>query len=409
MPRHVTQRWKPDPSLPPDPRDRTPFTYRAYVPDEIARLDPVLPSSASHLLQQADEAVRSLNHTLPNVAALEALSRQLLRQESVASSRIEGLVLSHRRLARAAIADDDQHRDTNATTILANIAAMDHGISTASSAPAFGVEQIVDIHRILMQGTRDEQIAGRVRRSQNWIGGSSYGSRNAVFIPPPPGEVPRLMEDLAAFLARSDLSPTLQAAIAHAQFETIHPFPDGNGRVGRVLIHVVYRRGRLAPRYVPPVSLVLATNSDAYVGGLTSYRDGRGPDWYLDFALTVIQACQAAHELSRQLDELEQRWIEQAGHPRRGSTARRLIQMLPAQPILRMQHALELTGAGSTAVHHAVNQLTAAGVLRQITVGRRNRAWEAAGLLTLLDSFERRLATPDRDGAKPVRHAPFVN
>jgi Fic family protein len=405
----VKRRWKPDPSLPMAPRHRAPFDYQAYVPDEVAALDPSLPSSTARVLQEADDAVRALNHELPGIAALEALARQLLRQESVASSRIEGLVLSHRRLARAAVADEDQHRDMTAEAVLGNIAAMEQAIAVTSEALAVRTGDIVDIHRTLLRQTRDAHIAGVVRERQNWIGGSNYSPEGAAFVPPPESEVLRLMDDLAAFLTRADLPPTLQAAIAHAQFETIHPFPDGNGRVGRCLIHVVYRRAELAPRYVPPVSLLLATRSDAYVNGLTAFREGRAEDWYLDFALTVVESCRAARELAREIDALEQRWLEQAGHPRRGSAARRLIQMLPAQPVLRIGHVIELTAASSSAAHAAVNDLTSAGVLRQISVGKRNRAWEATGLLTLLDGFERRLAVPLPDGTRPVRHAPFLN
>jgi Fic family protein len=405
----VTRRWTPDPSLPVDPRFSTPFDYQAYVPEEIADTDPILPASASRALQEADEAVRELNDDLPSVTGLEALARQLLRQESVASSRIEGLVMSHRGLARAAIAGDDQHRDTTAESILGNIAAMEHAIAETSALTKLTPAAIVDVHRVLMQGTRDSPIAGVVRMSQNWIGGSNYNPRGAAFVPPPENEVGRLLGDLAAFINRRDLSPTLQAAIAHAQFETIHPFPDGNGRTGRCLIHVVYRRAALAPRFVPPVSLVLATNSDGYVGGLTSYRTGNAEDWYLDFALTVIRACRAARELAHELDELEARWLAQAGNPRRDSTAHKLIQALPAQPILRSSHAMALTGAGTSAVHKALNELHAAGVLKQVTVGRRNRAWEAVGLLGLVDEFEHGLAIPETDSDKPVRPAPFLN
>jgi Fic family protein len=208
---------------------------------------------------------------------------------------------------------------------------------------------------------------------------------------------------------RRNLSPTLQAAIAHAQFETIHPFPDGNGRVGRCLIHVVYRRAQLAPRFVPPVSLVLATESDAYIKGLTAYRSGAPADWYLDFALTVIRACRAARQLSQQIEDLESRWMGDAGNPRRNSTARRLIEMLPGQPILRVSHVTEMLGVGTSAAHRAVNDLQATGVLKQVTVGQRNRAWEAVGLLELIDMFERRLATPQPPGGKPVRSAPYGN
>jgi Fic family protein len=369
----------------------------------------VLPASTSRALQEADEAVRELNDDLSSVTGLEALSRQLVRQESVASSRIEGLVMSHRRLARADIAGEDQHRDTTAESILGNIAAMEHAIAVTSALPELTSATIVDVHRVLLEQTRDAHIAGVIRESQNWIGGNNYNPWGAAFVPPPETEVGRLLSDLAAFMNRRDLSPTLQAAIAHAQFETIHPFPDGNGRTGRCLIHVVYRRAALAPRFVPPVSLVLATNGDGYIRGLTSYREGKLEDWCLDFALTVIKACRAARDLARELDELERRWLAKAGNPRRDSTAHKLIQALPAQPILRLSHAMDLTGAGNSAAHKALNDLHAARVLKQVTVGRRNRAWEAVGLLSLVDEFERRLATPNSGREKPVRPAPFLN
>jgi Fic family protein len=386
-----------------------PFDYAAYVPDEIGDIDPALPASLSQVLHEADEAVKELNENVPSATGLEALARQLLRQESVASSRIEGLVMSHRRLARAAIAGEDQHRDTSAESILANIAAMEHAITVTATLPSITVEAILDLHRTLLAGTRDAHLAGVVRDRQNWIGGNNYNPRGAAFVPPPESEVDRLLADLARFIDRRDLSPTLQAAIAHAQFETIHPFGDGNGRTGRCLIHVSYRRAAIAPRFVPPVSLLLATNSDAYIRGLDAYRDDRAEDWHLNFALTVIEACDAARRLARRIDELEERWLAQVGHPRRGSTARALIQALPAQPILRMSHAIALTGARSSAAHKAVNDLEAAGVLKQITVGRRNRAWEAVGLLGLVDDFERELATPAPGSRRPARPAPYLN
>ena len=282
-----------------------PFDYEAYVPEEIADTDPTLPASVSRVMHEADEAVRELNNDLPSVTGLEALARQLLRQESVASSRIEGLVMSHRRLARAAVAENDQHRDASAESILANIAAMEHAITVTSALETLTPAAIVDVHRVLMEGTRDAHIAGVVRTSQNWIGGNNYNPQGAAFVPPPENDVGRLLSDLAELMNRRDLSATLQAAIAHAQFETIHPFPDGNGRTGRCLIHVAYRRAALAPRFVPPVSLVLATDSDAYIRGLTTYRAGNADAWYLDFALTVIKACRAARQLAHEVDQLE--------------------------------------------------------------------------------------------------------
>ena len=219
-----------------DPHFSMPFEYEAYVPEEIADTNPALPATVSRVLHEADEAVRELNDDLPNVTGLEALARQLLRQESVASSRIEGLVMSHRRLARAAVAEDDQYRDASAESILANIAAMEHAITVTSALATLTPAAIVDVHRVLMKDTREARIAGVVRTSQNWIGGNNYNPRGAAFVPPPADDVKRLLADLAELMNRRGLSATLQAAIAHAQFETIHPFPDGNGRTGRCLI-----------------------------------------------------------------------------------------------------------------------------------------------------------------------------
>lgn len=404
----VKRQWRDDPALPASPVRSAPFTYEAFVPDEISTVDPVLPASVARVIAEADQAVRELNHEVPGVTGLEALSHQLLRQESVASSRIEGLVMSHRRLAKAAVAEEDQHRDAGAESILANIDAMDQAIEVTSVRARIEVADLLDVHRVLMEKTRDAHLAGVVRTSQNWIGGNNYNPSGAAFIPPPEGEVDRLLEDLAEFMNRSDLSPTLQAALAHAQFETIHPFADGNGRTGRCFVHVVFRRAEIAPRFVPPISLVLETDSDAYVRGLTAYREDRFEDWYLDFALTVIKACRAARNLSAQLDELEAKWIGQAGTPREGSAARRIIQGLPGQPVFRATDAIESTGASKSAVHDAIKSLESAGVVKQVTVGKRNRAWEAVGLLRLLDEFERRVATPDAR-EKLARPAPYLN
>jgi len=409
MSRLVKRQWRPNPDLPAPPRHEMPFEYEAYVPDEIASLNPSVSATVARVIQEADEAVRELNGETPKLIGLEALSRQLLRQESVASSRIEGLVMSHRRLAKAAIADADQHRDTSAESILANINAMEFAIESTSAKEVILVDDVLAIHRVLVNGARDEHFAGIVRETQNWIGGNNFNPKGAAFVPPPEAEVDRLLVDLAKFLNRRDISPTLQAAIAHAQFETIHPFADGNGRVGRCLIHVLYRRGTLAPRFVPPVSLILATDADAYVNGLTAFRSSRPEDWYLDFASTIIKACRAARHLAERIDELEAEWLRKAENPRVGSTSRMLLELLPGKPMLRTSDVIEMTGASSSAANRAVNDLATAGVLKQVTVGKRNRAWEAVGLLTLADEFERTLATPVLGDGRPSRPAPYLN
>jgi Fic family protein len=212
-----------------------------------------------------------------------------------------------------------------------------------------------------MLATTTPELAGELRERQNWIGGNAYNPGRAEFVPPPPERVKDLMNDLVAFMDRSDLSPVVQAAIAHAQFETIHPFGDGNGRVGRALIHAVLRRRGLAPRYVPPVSLVLAADAGAYVAGLKAFREEHAPDWILLFAQAIERAAAKASELATRLAELQERWRERAGRPRSHSSAEALIVELPAHPIVTVATAQAFLGRSKQAVNEAIAVLARKG------------------------------------------------
>lgn len=201
-----------------------------------------------------------------------------------------------------------------------------------------------------------KHIAGRIRTEQNWIGGGAT-PKVAQFIPPPPEHVPDLLEDLVTFSNREDLSAVAQAAIAHVQFETIHPFADGNGRVGRCLVHVILRRRGLARRIVPPISVVLAANADRYIAGLTAFRSGDVTVWCGIFSEATQVAADRAVELGTKLLELKSEWLERAGSPRRGSTARRLVEGLSAHPVavgcVRIPVARCLRGSSSCCAQSA--------------------------------------------------------
>jgi hypothetical protein len=258
--------------------------------------------------------------------------------------------------------------------VLANIAALERAVALATEVDELTREHLLEIHRLLFEGTRDEHLGGVVRREQNWIGGAASSPRNADFVPPPHELVDELLDDLCAFSNREDLPAVIQAGIAHAQFETIHPFHDGNGRVGRALILIILRRRGLAPRYLPPVSLALAGEADKYVAGLTSWRNGDEEDWYTVFIDAVY----------------------------RGSGALRLIELLPSHPIINVRTAATALGGSEEQARLAILRLEQAGVLRQTSVGRRNRAWECVGLFDLLDSFERELGSAERT-PRPTR------
>ena len=280
MPRTVERTWEGDPGAVGGRRARASFRYQAFVPDEIAALSPVVPFEVADLSADAEAAIRALNERA-SVGGLEAIGPLLLRSEAVASSRIEGYDVSSLNLARALI--DPRAARGSARIVAANVSAMEEAIAIGDRTEPVTVADLLAIHAVLMAG--DERARpGRVREEQNWIGGRLGNPSDAAFVPPPEDLVESLLEDLVAFVARDDLPAVAQAAVAHAQFETIHPFIDGNGRVGRALVHVVLRRRGVAARFVPPVSIVLAARPAAYVEGLVAFREGRVADWIGSFS-----------------------------------------------------------------------------------------------------------------------------
>jgi Fic family protein len=200
------------------------------------------------------------------------------------------------------------------------------------------------------------------------------------------------MDDLVAFVNRSDLPGVAQAAIAHAQFETIHPFLDGNGRVGRCLIHAVLRRRGLAPRFVPPISVVLAARANQYVAGLVGFREGRVSEWCASFAGACERASRLSTELAKEIATLETDWYERAGRPRRDSAAARIIAVLPAQPITSAATIRAAIGASHQRALDGLKALAEAGVVRQITEGGYDRQYAADELFALLEAYEDRVA-----------------
>lgn len=372
--------------------ERQPGRFEAYIPNPIAEYEPELTGAISSLLSDADGSVRELNRLdSSRTLQIEALARQLLRQESLASSRIEGLEISHKRISEAGY-DPRGSGDKRAVEVLANIEAMEQAIQVGAGDRPITKETIVDLHRTLLSPT-EPKIAGFIRDKQNWVGGRYFTPLGAEFIPPPPDEVPGLVEDLAGFINRDDLPATLQAALAHAQFETIHPFPDGNGRVGRCLIHVVLRRRELAPHHVPPVSLLMAADVDSYVKALTGYRKDAEADWTAYFATTTVAATAAAEDFSNRLVKLQEDWLKKA-NVRAGSTAAQVIASLPAQPVLDVKKAVEIAGTSEEAARQALNTLEEKRVLKQVTKRNWGRVWEARGLWKLLDGYEKGLAAP---------------
>ncbi len=399
-------------------RDRTPCSYRAYLPDPLAGRPLALPADLVADLADADRAVAVLQGHKMRLVSVESVARLLLRAEAVGSSYIEGLQVNARRLAKEEFAERVglPTTDDTARAVVGNIRAMSGALELADREGPITAEDLCALHRDLLAGTREERWGGVVREEQNWIGG--VNPCRAAYVPPPHEIVPELLEDLCSYLSADDHPAIVQAALGHAQFETIHPFVDGNGRVGRALIHVVLRRRGLATSFVPPVSLILATNAGAYIAGLSSFRYDATPEgpsaveaavqWIDRFINELLRACDDASSFADQLDRLEQQWRQAAGRPRRNSATDLLLSALPGIPILTFETAAEAIGRSSARTNDAVNQLQSCGVLRQSTIGRRNRVFEVVDLLDAITRFERRLASPDAVTAvaKPNRAVP---
>lgn len=398
-------------------RDRSDCTFRAYVPDPLMGRLLDLPADVAADLGDADRAIAALQDQKVGLANIEAIARLLLRAEAVGSSFIEGLQINARRLAKEQYAEQAglPTSDDTARAVLGNIRAMGDALALADPDRPITIEDLCDLHRNLLAGTRDEQWGGVVRQEQNWIGG--VNPCRAAYVPPPPERVPELLDDLCAYLSSEDHPPVLQAAVAHAQFETIHPFVDGNGRVGRALIHLVLRRRGLAPNFVPPVSLILATAAGHYIAGLVAYRHEGGPNgpaatsavlqWIDVFVSALLRACLDATSFAEELAAIEAKW-RAAVKPRGSSATDLLLSALPGIPVLTVATAAQAIGRTPERTNDAVRKLEQAGVLRQGTVGRRNRVFEVNDLLDAITALERKLASPlaDTEVSQPARIVP---
>lgn len=420
MASHLSLRWEPNyQGL--SRLDRKGCAYEAYLPDPLVGWNLSMPADLAADVADAEAAVRSLGEAGTKHVSLEGLARFLLRAESVASSKIEGLSAASRRLAKAEVALTlgGDPADRVAVEILGNIAAMESAIEIGAGSGVIGLEQLLAIHQTLMDSSPMPELGGKVRDVQNWIGGSSHNPCAAAFVPPPAGHLPELLHDLFEYINGDAHSPLVQAAIAHAQFETLHPFADGNGRTGRALIHIILRRRGLAMKFVPPISLVLATWSRDYIAGLTSFRHegtSQSPErseaatpWLRTIATATQRACRDAQTYSDEIRRISNEWREHLGSVRANSSKDLLLQVLPGAPIVTVESASALIGRSKARTTDAVNALAAAGVLKQRNVGRkRDRIFEASQVLDLFTKLERALASPTGDTqiSKPNRPVP---
>jgi Fic family protein len=386
-----------------------------------------LDADVIELAGQVERKVRGLADGT-GAMALEGLARFLLRSESIASSRIEGMEVSARQVGLAELAEDEHllARAINRTAkrVAANITATRAATSDLATADAVNVAGIEALHRVLLV---DEPHLHGLRDVQNWIGGSDFHPLDADFVPPEPTLVTPLMTDLASYLDGGAHSALIQAGIGHAQFETIHPFKDGNGRVGRALIHTVLVRRGLTRRALLPISPVLLTRSREYVAGLTAYRyqgEAAGPearagvsDWLRVFLNAVATAVDQAAVFAAEIADIRERWTTGiAEHrrsvgirevPRSDSAIARILATLPEHPVLTAATVERLFELSRPPALAALDELATAGVLHKERLGQTH-VYLATDVFDLITYAERRLASTrwDTSTAQPARPTP---
>ncbi|UOE45097.1 Fic family protein [Agromyces larvae] len=404
MSTYVERLWHPEDAGGLSRRDRTPGRYLAYVPDELGDRLPALGSEAQAaaedalaVLARADERIgprgRYLNHLL-------------IRSESISSSWIEGNRVTPKRLAIAELLHQGPRQ---ALDVVANVRATEAAIADlADRDRPITVDDIVALQHVI-----EPRLERGLRQEQNWVGGPGWSPLRAEFIPPPESEVPRLVADLARFTSATSGNPVVRAAIAHAQFETIHPFIDGNGRTGRALIHTVLRRADALRHTLIPISTVFAGDTDRYLAGLTAYRADppRLDDWVIGFAQAAERAAGNAVRLADDIAALDEQVHDELvayrrerglnpAVPRRDAVVLRILESLAAEPVLTAETVSTGLGVSPSAAHRALTELADAGILGRAKGGGRLICWTADRHLALVALTER----SNRVGGGDTRH-----
>lgn len=412
---YLTRYWMPD-GHGMNKAERMGGTYHPYVPDTLSDYELMLSPSCAEAVAHAQESLVLLEGSRALVDT-EPLARILLRAEAVSSSRIEGLEMPASKLLEYEELDrmgTDHRLDSTEAQVLGNLHALTEGLDRVTAGYRLTLETLCDLNRTLLRGTRLEAVGGRLRTEQNWIGGNRVNPVGAAYVPPMPELVSDLMNDLVVFANTTEQPPVVTAALAHAQLETIHPFADGNGRVGRALVHVILKAAGFSQATVPPVSLILATDRERYVANLETFRC-EGDElrseamngWVEYFANAVTLSCERAVDFEQALLRIRDGWLARTQF-RSDSAGRQLLDLLLGTSAISIRTAQTLTGKSYPAARNAVLACQEAGILRQNSKNRKSGIYVADEVVAAFTAYERSLATLGGDTAweRPRRHVP---
>lgn len=367
--------------------------YRAFIPTPLPPSPPVLISGEiQKLLSQADLALGRLDGSIQTLPNPDLFVFMYVRKEAVLSSQIEGTQSSLNDLlaAEASILTAESPKDVD--EVINYVHAMKHGLARLAELP-LSIRLIREIHAELLKGVRGSRLTpGELRRSQNWIGPGGSTLNDAAFVSPPPEDVQGALGDLEFFLhSPTDIPALIQIGLAHVQFETIHPFLDGNGRVGRLLITFYLCERGILHKPVLYLSHFFKRHRAAYYDNLQAVRDtGDWERWIIFFLRGVIEVSVEAAETARRILALREAHREAVTThmARAAANGHRLLQHLYERPIVSIAEVQEHLGTTYPAASNVVNRLASLGILREITGYRRNRLFRYESYIKLFSETQ---------------------
>ena len=373
--------WERDPNelafIPKSRRRKILPTYEAAVPASISSLPVEVPAPLTQRLAEVEVSLARFDTA--QTARDWALPALLLRSESSSSSQIERLTSSVRNVALAELTDK---APANALLIAGNVAAMREALGQSGDV---GIDSICAIHDVLMRGTRE---AMGLREEQVWRGGSPYSPPGATFVPPRADRVKPCLEDLVTFATREDISPIAKAAIFHAQFETIHPFTDGNGRTGRTLLHRMLARDEVLLHTMLPVSAGLLHDVERYMRALEAYHGGTVEPIIECLADALELAVVIGARIASDVEEVLDSWAS-ANTDRAGSASHRLPALLVGQPVVDVAYVASHLGITDRAARNLVEVACERGILAKMGNAKRGAFYQAPDLIAVLEEASR--------------------
>ncbi|MDE0066860.1 MAG: Fic family protein [Acidimicrobiaceae bacterium] len=414
MGRHISQQWRGNPHAL-RASDRRGGRFNAYVPHMLMGWRPRVEADVVAFLSETERILLETSSRMTPSAGGDLC----FWAESLGSSRIEGVIPDTRCVVRALAKRQHTGEDVargNVAEVIGNIDATTQAQQMLAKGHPLQLQTLLDAHRTLMDATATPRLGGVVRTEQNWIGGNDWHPLDGDFVPLPPSMCHPLLNDLMAYLRSDGHPPLLQAALAHAQFETIHPFGDGNGRVGRALLYGILKRHVSPHSTMPPISLALSRNRDVYLDALAEFQtfvgDADDPArsdatvrWLEVLATSVQQSSRSVLRYQEAIASLRAMWLAACGGRSKRSVIAAAVEYLPTNPSVTPKTLAEAIGFSQRRCGDALRRLEVLGIVKSRTVGPSLRVYDAD---KVFDAFNVLSSTVCDSAASAADYAPLL-